>query len=545
MTAMRRSPGFPEGSFMAATQRRSKSPISGRQVFGLPMVPWVLKQKNLPSQLVAGRDGRAKALEKTDKIDHVHGRALFLGADGNMDAALKKLSISLPIWVKERALRKRGEAFLVQTETGPLWLLIAAKKPAQAHHAGLLVPSAYALARDVAATLPAHLLGLATLQVEAAGANNDERLGLVVGLEMGAYRYRHVRQPDSAPPLPLITISGVEQSLVEQGGHLGLATNLARHLVNVPAGELNPESFGVALNSLFSGSQTMSFEVLTGRRLEKERMGLLNAVGKGAAFGPALVKLSFRPKGKLRVAKPLAFVGKGVTFDTGGLDIKDAGSMRLMKKDMGGSASLSGLAYWVESQQIPVACDFYLVLAENAVDKDSFHPGDVLVSRAGHTVEIDNTDAEGRLVLADAIDFAVKSKGKEAPAALIDLATLTGAMRVGLGTRIGGLFANHDAFAEQLLQFGQRRGDPLWRMPLFPDYFSQLKSTVADFANSGPGRFGGAITAALFLQKFVGDIPWAHIDMYAWTEGGGGCQEGGGNGQCVQLLAEFLTEGTW
>ena len=251
--------------------------------------------------------------------------------------------------------------------------------------------------------------------------------------------------------------------------------------------------------------------------------------------------LKYRPKGSKRGQRPLAFVGKGVTFDTGGLDIKVSSGMRLMKKDMGGSASLCGLAYWLEQSQLAVPCDFYLALAENAVDKHSYRPGDILTARSGTTVEIDNTDAEGRLVLADAIDVAVKTKGADAPEALIDLATLTGAMRVALGTRVAGLFANDDTLAETLLAAAQRTSEPSWRMPLYSDYLSSLRSSVADMANSGHSRFGGAIVAALFLQRFVGDIPWAHFDMYAWSDGNtGGCIEAGGTGQCVQLLADFL-----
>jgi leucyl aminopeptidase len=157
------------------------------------------------------------------------------------------------------------------------------------------------------------------------------------------------------------------------------------------------------------------------------------------------------------------------------------------------------------------------------------------------TVEIDNTDAEGRLVLADALDVAVNAKGKDAPAAVINLATLTGAMRIALGTRLAGMFSTDDHLAGALLAAGQRRADPAWRMPLWMDYLSGLKSVVADIANSGPSRFGGAITAALFLQRFVGQTPWAHFDMYAWTDANvGGAAEVGGNGQCIQLLSDFL-----
>jgi leucyl aminopeptidase len=275
------------------------------------------------------------------------------------------------------------------------------------------------------------------------------------------------------------------------------------------------------------------------KKLASEKMGLHLSVGMGATHGPRMVHMKYRPTKKSGL-KPIAFVGKGITFDTGGLDIKPSSAMRLMKKDMGGAASVIALALWASESQYPGPLDFYLALAENAVDANAFRPGDIVTARNGMKVEIDNTDAEGRLVLADVLDVACKQKGSDDPEFVIDVATLTGAIKVGLGAEIAGLFANDDDLAIELTKAGQRAGDLNWRMPLFDKYWGDLSSPFADCKNSG-GGFGGAITAALFLQKFVGGKKWAHLDVYAWADRPSGAIGGsGGSGQPVQCLIEFL-----
>lgn len=499
------------------------------------------------STVIFGYDPARSWLTNADGGGKRRGRILVLGLDAK--PADKDDWSQLPVWLKERAERRRGEVTFAAMDDGPLWLLMPLKRPPSGHHAGQLDLSPYGAFRDLAGLCAGAQIDYALdeLEVRFCGTSEEEALGTLVGLDLGAYRYRPVRTgKGDGSSLPKLKLVNVEEALVERAAVLSSSINLARHLVNVPACDLNPSTFTIAVQSLFKGSASMKVDVITGDRLTKEGMGLLAAVGAGAVEGPAIVHMRYRPKAGSSASKgatsgPIAFVGKGVTFDSGGLDLKDAASMRLMKKDMGGAGSVLGLAHWVHSTNLAVPCDFYLALAENAVDERSFRPGDVLTSRAGTTVEIDNTDAEGRLVLADAFDLAVKQVGKDQPALLVDLATLTGAMRVSLGVRLAGMFATDDRVAANLLKAAQKRADPAWRLPLVSEYLVQLKSTVADIANASPGRFGGAITAALFLQRFVGEVPWAHFDMYGWTDPNvGGCTEVGGNGQCVQLLASYL-----
>ncbi|MGZ3690904.1 MAG: leucyl aminopeptidase family protein, partial [Pseudobdellovibrio sp.] len=313
-----------------------------------------------------------------------------------------------------------------------------------------------------------------------------------------------------------------------------------RHLVNLPPNDINPATIEALIKKdLQFNAAAVKIDVWDAKKLDQENMHLHLAVGKGSDTPPRMVHIKYRPK-KKSSKKPIAFVGKGITFDTGGLDIKPSAGMRLMKKDMGGAAAVIGLAYWAIQSKYDRACDFYLALAENSVDAKSMRPSDVYKSRAGFLVEIDNTDAEGRLVLADVMDVAAKQAGADAPEYLIDLATLTGAIKVALGADVAGLFSNDDKLATQLQNAGQATGEPNWRMPLVQKYFSSMSSNFADFKNSGEG-FGGAITAALFLEKFCNGVKWAHLDIYSWTDKvQGPFAAAGASGQPVQSLIHWL-----
>jgi leucyl aminopeptidase len=373
--------------------------------------------------------------------------------------------------------------------------------------------------------------------------------GLVVGLENANYHFLNQFKNKSSDFKTEFYLTENKVQLKKYSAQAA-AMLMARHLVNLPPNAINPRTYADLIKKDIPFSKNTSVEIWNSEKCKAERMNLLLAVGAGSEHTACMVHIKYRPsKGKKNVA-PIAFVGKGITFDTGGLDIKPSSAMRLMKKDMGGSAAVAALAYWVDASGYDRPCDFYLALAENSIDSKAMRPSDVYQSRAGYWVEIDNTDAEGRLVLADVMDVAVTRKEK--PSHLIDIATLTGAIKVALGADIAGLFSNDDSLAKQIHEAGEKIGEPNWRMPLVSKYFSQLTSHFADFRNSADG-FGGAITAALFLEKFAGGIhedgknkksqaiKWAHLDVYSWNDKpNGALLTTGGSGQPVQTMIEWL-----
>ena len=247
---------------------------------------------------------------------------------------------------------------------------------------------------------------------------------------------------------------------------------------------------------------------------------------------PFLVNLDLKKKAK----KKIFLIGKGVSFDTGGLNIKTGTGMSLMKKDMGGAANCIGLAKLVSDFDLNVDLTLLLCLVENSISKKSIRPSDIIKSRNGSYVEIGDTDAEGRLILADAISYACEKKAD----LIIDMATLTGASRVAMGTQVPSFFCNDDNLAMQLIDMSQKTGDPVWQLPLWENYSSQLNSAHADFKNIGNSMFGGAITAALFLQKFVKNVPWIHIDLMAWTRGSKFSSYEGGEAMGIRALLELI-----
>ncbi len=371
--------------------------------------------------------------------------------------------------------------------------------------------------------------------------------GFVVGLENASYNFLNVYKgkANESKTEFFLTTKKADCEEFQAQAH---ALIMARHLVNLPPNDINPKSYADIIKKEIPFSKNSTVEVWSSEKCRTEKMNLLLAVGGGSENTACMVHIKYRPAKAKKGQAPIAFVGKGITFDTGGLDIKPSAGMRLMKKDMGGSASVAALAYWVDATGYDRPCDFYLALAENSVDSKSMRPSDVYQSRAGYFVEIDNTDAEGRLVLADVMNVAVTRK--ERPSHLIDVATLTGAIKVALGAEVAGLFCNDDKMAEQLHKAGATINEPNWRMPLVSKYFSSLSSTFADFRNSAEG-FGGAITAALFLEKFAdvkddnaklkkAPIKWAHLDVYCWNDRPTGPFSQGGSGQPVQTLIQWL-----
>ena len=369
--------------------------------------------------------------------------------------------------------------------------------------------------------------------------NHHEIVGSLVGLELASYEYRRATQNLWNRMIPArIEIKGARPNQLAEAARNGTAINISRHLVNAPAGDLNPETYELAVRTLFSDIKGVKISSIVGDKLLKENMNLIHAVGVGANTEPRMIRISYRPKSTKR---PIALVGKGVTFDTGGLNMKPSAGMRLMKKDMGGSAAVCGASWNLAGSGSSQPFDAYLALAENSVDRHAYHPGDILTARNGKTVEIHNTDAEGRLVMADVLDYAITATGKDQPSLVVNVATLTGAIKVALGSELAGLFSNNDKLSDALVASSVTCGDRLWRMPLVQEYRAMIASPMADMLNSATTGFGGAITAGLFLESFVGSCPWAHIDIYAWTDRPqGALREVGASGQGVQLLSHWL-----
>jgi leucyl aminopeptidase len=287
------------------------------------------------------------------------------------------------------------------------------------------------------------------------------------------------------------------------------AIAMTRDLVNTPAGDMGPEELADAAAAL-AGSTGALFRTIVGDALLQENFPAIHAVGRASPRAPRLIDLRWGAD----TAPKVTLVGKGVCFDTGGLDLKSSANMKLMKKDMGGAALVLGVARMIMDARLPVRLRVLIPAVDNAVSGNAFRPLDVLATRKGLTVEIGNTDAEGRLVLADALAEADREK----PDLLIDVATLTGAARTALGPELPALFTADDALAAQLLAAGDEEADPLWRLPLWKPYRRMLDSKVADIINASDSPHAGAITAALFLQEFVSPgTAWAHLDVFAWN----------------------------
>jgi leucyl aminopeptidase len=276
------------------------------------------------------------------------------------------------------------------------------------------------------------------------------------------------------------------------------------------------------------------FEAIVGDALLARNYPLIHAVGRAANEAPRLLHLSWGETNAPRVA----LVGKGVTFDTGGLDIKPSSGMRIMKKDMGGAAHALALAQIILDAKLPVRLDVFVPVVENSIAGDAFRPGDVISSRKGLSVEIDNTDAEGRLILADALARACEDK----PVLLLDFATLTGAARTALGPDIPPFFTDDEALADELARASSETSDPIWRLPMWDAYEHDMDSPIADLKNTGDGAFAGSIFGALFLRRFV-DVPaWAHFDIYAWAPREKPSRPVGGEAQALRACWRVLKQ---
>jgi len=319
-----------------------------------------------------------------------------------------------------------------------------------------------------------------------------------------------VLKEDPSHEIQSIGLIGIEDKTLSEckrAARIIEAVNFARDLVNGNADDVTPQMLSATAKGLEKEFSSVKTTVFDKKRIQKEKMGLLLAVNQGSHLDPAFILVEYR--GNPDSSDVTALVGKGITYDTGGLSLKPTGSMETMKEDMSGAAAVLGTIKAAAALRLKVNILGAIASTENAIGPHSYKPGDVYKSYAGKTVEISNTDAEGRLVLADALAY-IQDNYKLTR--MIDLATLTGGITVALGDEISGLFSNDDALADQLIQAGQKTSERLWRMPLVPEYKESLKSAIADIKNSGD-RKASSITAALFIQQFVKKTPWAHLDI--------------------------------
>ncbi len=359
----------------------------------------------------------------------------------------------------------------------------------------------------------------------------QEATHLALGWQLGQYRYDRFRTGDPSPRAELIPPPGVDQAYLAAAV---AATYQVRNLINAPANILGPGELAAVAEDL-AIAHGAEITVITGEDLLTANYPLIYRVGQASDRPPCLIDLRWGAAD----APKVTLVGKGVCFDSGGLDIKPSQGMRLMKKDMGGAAHVLGLAAMIMGLELPIRLRMLIPAVENSISGNAMRPLDVLPSRRGITVEVGNTDAEGRLVLADALWEAAQ----ERPELLIDLSTLTGAARVALGTEVPAFFCNHPDTAAALQDAAQSQDDPLWPLPLHAPYRDLLNSKVADISSISSGSYGGAITAALFLQEFVTPkVPWIHIDVMAWNMRSLPGRPEGGEAMGMRALFEMIAQ---
>jgi len=348
--------------------------------------------------------------------------------------------------------------------------------------------------------------------------------------ELGAYQF-DLYKPRSRPAAVLLLAPGAE---AERGLALATAISATRDLVNTPAEHMGPEELAQAAG-LVAKQHGAKFKQIVGDALLKQNFPAIHAVGRAATRAPRLIELNWGS-----AKHPLvSLVGKGVCFDTGGLDLKSAEGMRQMKKDMGGAANALGLAALIMALKLPVRLQVLIPAVENAVAGNAYRPGDVIKTRKGLHIEIGNTDAEGRVVLSDALAYASEHK----PELIIDLATLTGAARVALGAQLPALFTKHMDTGRELVDLGLKLDDPLWHMPLWAPYQEGIASSIGDIVNTGRSALAGAINAALFLEYFVPEQQdWLHIDLFAWNDQARAGRPVGGEAQTIRTLLAYLEE---
>jgi len=430
------------------------------------------------------------------------------------DAWLKKEPAAIQAWVKSSGFTaKPGQISLVAGKDGKLSRVLFGVKDHDGFWDYAPLPTA----------LPEGSYRI-DARMSAAGAT-----AAATGWALGGYRFERYKSTKSKKLPTLVWPARADKA---RANAMAESISLVRDLINTPAEDMGPSQLAAAARTLGRGHKA-DVKVITGDALLKQNYPTIHAVGRASDDPPRLIDLRWGRKSDPKVT----LVGKGVCFDTGGLDLKSAGGMLRMKKDMGGGAHALGLAHLIMALKLRVRLRVLVPAVENNVAGNAFRPLDVITTRKGVTVEIGNTDAEGRLVLCDALAEA----DSEDPDMILDFATLTGAARVALGTDLPALFCNNDSLAGDLAKAGDTVNDPMWRLPLWRPYRQLLESKVADINNVSEGGFGGAITAALYLQEFVRDTtPWAHFDMMAWNLSGRPGRPAGGEAQSLRGVFEML-----
>lgn len=436
------------------------------------------------------------------------------------EAVLKTLSPMQQKYAKTHKFNGRcGQVVLVPDETGDVALVLFGAGAGS---------DGYSDSALQAGTL-AGKLNAGLYQITSAPDNWDSAL-LATAWGMGAYKFSRYLKKSPTPPTLVLNAD----MCPDETSALVKAVNRGRDLINTPAGDMGPKALHSTAKKL-AKTHGAEFEATVGKDLLEDNYPMIHAVGRAAHQKPRLLEIIWGDKSN----PSLTLVGKGITFDTGGLNIKGGAGMRIMKKDMGGAAHALALAEMVMTNKLPVRLHVFLAVAENSISGNAFRPGDVLSSRKGLTVEIDNTDAEGRLVLGDALTRASEDK----PDLIIDFATLTGAARVALGPTLPPYFSNRDDVVAGVVESGTNQLDPVWHMPLWQPYMSLLSSPIADMKNSG-SSFAGSVTAALFLEKFIGnDQPWMHFDVYGWNPTDNPARPKGGEMFAIRGLYHWLKKG--
>ena len=462
------------------------------------------------------------------KVLNTSKTEVYVFYSNELDEVLKDLKKKISPW-EFRAAKEKTISTLT-SKTGPI-VLISLNSSKSLDLKG----TDYSVARETVGKITAHIQSFKSKEVifDFINLSDNAITGSLVGIELALYRFT------KSIKLGLVTLKANKKKLapdyLNKAKNISLAVNQARHLVNLPPNDLNPVSYADSVKELYLKSKTINVTVLDEKKLQKENCNLLLGVGMSSDKPPRIVHMKYRPAA-VENKKSIALVGKGITFDSGGLNMKSGAGMRFMKKDMGGSACLLGFSRWLETSDVKRNIDIYLTLAENSISEKASRPSDIFVARNGMSVEIHNTDAEGRLALADAMDLALDLK----PEIMIDVATLTGAGKVALGQDIASLFSNDDHLANALETSSLDMGDLAWKMPLYSPYYKGLSSEFADVSNSASGH-GGAITAALFLEKFAGKTKWAHLDIFGWTSGNKpSLVQKGGSGQGVEALIGYF-----